>query len=490
MLVEFLLLIFTVLVFVWRDRKPKLMPPGPWEIPFLGRAPDISRAHLAELNKKYGDIVAVRTGAVRTVYLFDYHTARDVLGRQELSNRPPYLEEFRMDHQETGGVLMSNGVQWVHDRRFMLRNLRNFGMGKTYLEDAINIEAQALVEHLLSLQGKPTKIPDAVKTVALNIIWQMVASTRYELESEEVRKLYDASKELVNASGAGVMILAWFPLIRYLPRFIIDKFSGVAVAEKFRAKLLEIVDEAVAKHEENYDPENLKDLIDEYLYEMKEADKSGEPHLFRRGALAQIVGDSFDAGADTVQYSLRWIIHLLARYPEQTREMQRQIDDVIPRGNPIVFSDKKNLPLIESFITEMLRHSAFASTGFERMVSQDIKVDGYVLPKGTVVNPVTFVTQKNSEMFEDPETFKHNRFLDADGSFKAPKQGILLFGTGKRTCPGETLAKAEVFLFTCALLQRLNIATPAGEEVNPEIYEFNFGLVLPEDQPLIYTARA
>ena len=42
--------------------------------------------------------------------------------------------------------------------------------------------------------------------------------------------------------------------------------------------------ETVAKHEEDYDPTDVKDLIDEYIFEMEEAKKSGEPHLFRRGS--------------------------------------------------------------------------------------------------------------------------------------------------------------------------------------------------------------
>ena len=40
-----------------------------------------------------------------------------------------------------------------------------------------------------------------------------------------------------------------------------------------------------------------------------------------------------------------------------------------------------SLPLVESFINEVMRYSAFASVGFERIVAADIEVDGYTLPK-------------------------------------------------------------------------------------------------------------
>ena len=74
------------------------------------------------------------------------------------------------------GVTMSNGAQWQHDRRFFLRNLRNLGMGKSYLEGAINIEAEALVEDLKSYKNKAINYPTSFRTAPLNIIWQMVAS--------------------------------------------------------------------------------------------------------------------------------------------------------------------------------------------------------------------------------------------------------------------------------------------------------------------------
>ena len=77
------------------------------------------------------------------------------------------------------GIVGSNGQQWQHDRRFVLRNLRNLGMGKTYMEDAINFESQALVDDLKKYGDEAVIFPDSLKTVALNIIWQMVASENY-----------------------------------------------------------------------------------------------------------------------------------------------------------------------------------------------------------------------------------------------------------------------------------------------------------------------
>ena len=44
----------------------------------------------------------------------------------------------------------------------------------------------------------------------------------------------------------------------------------------------------------------------------------------------------------------------------------------------------------------------------------------------------------------------------------------VLYFTGRRVCPGEGLAKMELFLFMAALLQRYKISAPPGEKLEVE----------------------
>ena len=46
------------------------------------------------------------------------------------------------------GIATSDGERWLQNRRFVLHKLRDLGMGKTYLEVAIQSEANHLVEEL------------------------------------------------------------------------------------------------------------------------------------------------------------------------------------------------------------------------------------------------------------------------------------------------------------------------------------------------------
>ena len=59
--------------------------------------------------------------------------------------------------------------------------------------------------------------------------------------------------------------------------------------------------------------------------------------------------------------------------------------------------------------------------------------------------------------FSDPETFKPERFIDRDSGKFIRHEKVILFGMGKRKCPGEILARADYFLFLTTLLQRFKL---------------------------------
>ena len=56
-----------------------------------------------------------------------------------------------------------------------------------------------------------------------------------------------------------------------------------------------------------------------------------------------------------------------------------------------------------------------------------------------------------NEFWSDPEVFRPERFLK-DGKVHTP-DNYFPFGLGKHRCIGETLARANVFLFSTILLQ-------------------------------------
>ena len=74
------------------------------------------------------------------------------------------------------GIFFSSGHHWHTLRRFLLRNLRDLGMGKSYMDDVIQVEAEALVKHFKNFKGKPVPMSSVLNLAPLNVAWQLVTS--------------------------------------------------------------------------------------------------------------------------------------------------------------------------------------------------------------------------------------------------------------------------------------------------------------------------
>ena len=138
--------------------------------------------------------------------------------------------------------MSANGIPWLHDRRFVLRHLRDLGMGKTHLEIAIHDEARALVEHLKSFEGKPIYYPMGLRTAVLNVIWQLVAGKRYDLTSKEVDAIFDTIESFRKDASTLLFAETFFPILQACPSFLKNQLFKTYVLERFREEMARIID--------------------------------------------------------------------------------------------------------------------------------------------------------------------------------------------------------------------------------------------------------
>ena len=103
--------------------------------------------------------------------------------------------------------------------------------------------------------------------------------------------------------------------------------------------------------------------------------------------------------------------------------------------------------------------------------SADTFLDGYgSIPKGTNVLETLYPFNNDPKIFPDPRKFDPDRFYDKDAdafrNIAGDKRSI--FGLGRRRCLGETLAKAEIFLFTARLVQSFKVTCHPDDVANLE----------------------
>ena len=79
-------------------------------------------------------------------------------------------------------------------------------------------------------------------------------------------------------------------------------------------------------------------------------------------------------------------------------------------------------------------------------------------------------------IYSDPDAFKPERFIDANGSLREDPVLTSLFGFGKRICPGRHLADAMFFIVVASFLSVFDIKKGNGTDQvtdgEPDTYPF------------------
>ncbi len=90
----------------------------------------------------------------------------------------------------------------------------------------------------------------------------------------------------------------------------------------------------------------------------------------------------------------------------------------------------------------------------------DVEVDGYRLPRGTVMLMSQWVVHRDRRFFPEPEAFKPERW--AGGLARAlPRFAYFPFGGGARICIGQPLALMEAKLVLASICQRFRLVASA-----------------------------
>nr|XP_055152771.1 cytochrome P450 2U1 isoform X4 [Symphalangus syndactylus] len=428
-----------------RRRRARGIPPGPrpWPLvgnfghvllpPFLRRrswlssrtraagidpsvvGPQVLLAHLARV---YGSIFSFFIGHYLVVVLSDFHSVREALVQQaEVFSDRPRVPLISIVTKEKGVVFAHYGPVWRQQRKFSHSTLRHFGLGKLSLEPKI-IEEFKYVKAEMQKHGEedPFCPFSIISNAVSNIICSLCFGQRFDYTNSEFKKMLGfMSRGLEICLNSQVLLVNICPWLYYLP---FGPFKELRQIEKDITSFLKKI---IKDHQESLDRENPQDFIDMYLLHMEEERKNNSNSSFDEEYLFYIIGDLFIAGTDTTTNSLLWCLLYMSLNP-------------------------------------------------------DVQVlQGYTIPKGTLILPNLWSVHRDPAIWEKPEDFYPNRFLDDQGQL-IKKETFIPFGIGKRVCMGEQLAKMELFLMFVSLMQSFTFALP--KDSKKPLLTGRFGLTL------------
>ncbi|XP_022102672.1 cytochrome P450 2J2-like [Acanthaster planci] len=418
-----------------------------------------------DIAKTYGPIYSLWIGFNFVTVVTDLELSREALIRNPDSfahrRNAAVLERI---FQKGGGIISESGNPWKERRRFGMNAMRIFGAGKRRLEPRINEEANFLAQSFADHCGQPfDPIPLVINAVS-NIVAQISLGQRFEYTDTSFQAVVRIMRDLTEVGILEVGNV--FPALA-------DTFLYQRKRSDFR-QLKGFIEEQVRIHRATLKANDPRDLIDLYLQEadkestdFSEKDLDSEP-VFTESNVWRFIQDIFFAGTETTALSLLWILHLVTMHPEIQEKVQVEIDDVIGRARQPTTSDMVSMPYTQATILEVIRHRPVIPV-YHRESPPDGngKFAQYTVPRNSYFLINVYGMNHDPKVFPDPDMIRPERFLTVDKNgkriFSGKGQLLMNFGSGKRACVGESMARTELFLFVVNLFQRFTFTFSAED---------------------------
>ncbi|KAJ0919101.1 putative cytochrome P450 [Helianthus annuus] len=150
--------------------------------------------------------------------------------------------------------------------------------------------------------------------------------------------------------------------------------------------------------------------------------------------------DVFNGGTDTTSTSLDWAIGELLRNPRTMKKLQQEAHTVGQGREMITEDDLDNMPYLKAVLKEALRLHVPAPLLVPRESTKDVKLLGYDIPSGSQVMINAWAIARDPLIWEEPEEFRPERFLNTATDYKGFHFEFIPFGAGRRRCPGISFA--------------------------------------------------
>ncbi|KAI6179160.1 Cytochrome P450-33C9 [Aphelenchoides besseyi] len=443
-----LILVLTVVYNCWYKRRGLLA--GPMPFPLFGNLLQLSWSD--SWNKQFANWAK----KIRwNLHLYEIAVEALIKNSDACSTRGDNQHFNQLCREGTLGIVLTSGDLHREQRKFMLMTLKNFGMGTNVMQEKVLTEVTDIINGLNRDIDSEMKEIDLVRYTELGIgsvIHSILFGYRF---NQDNRAEFDLLKNLTFnlvavASDPFVSASIMSSTIARLPIF---KSRLARFVDMFH-ELNKFVDENIQKHVKEFDEEHEPtDFIDAFLLEMKRQEESGKPNYFTLKQLRSSLIDAWFAGQETSASSLAWLFAFMIVHPEVQQKVHDELDWRISEKRTIKMEDRKNLNYLNAVILESQRCSNVVVQNVLRQLTRDIRIKGHLLRKGTFICPQISSMLWSEKHFPEPEKFVVERFLDQNGQL-CNTELMVAFSMGKRACPGESLAKTELFLFAANLLNQ------------------------------------
>ncbi|KAH7652462.1 Isoflavone 2'-hydroxylase protein [Dioscorea alata] len=491
----FVITLFSIyLVHHYSNKRPsKNLPPSPPSLPIIGHIHllrPLRHLSIHSLSKLYGPVVSLGLGPRNTIILSSPEAVEEALIKKDtiFSNHPVV---------KVGQILgYNNSTIFFSPYGPHFRNLRRLTSLQLLSTHQLNLLGRIRAEEFLSLIHRMVKtsssgeveLNERLFEMIYNSISKMVVGKRYhgdnvDVDVEVANQFKDIIQEVIQLVFSFnprdfFPAFGWLDLLgverrmqRVLPR--LDGFI-TEIIEEHRSKR-RVNDAANGGGEAGKETEEEERSLVDVMLSLQETD----PETFTVEVIKGHILTMLAAGSDSIAKTIEITMLFLLSHPDILRKTKAEIDTNVGHDRIINESDLPNLPYLKNILKESLRLGMPMQGMPPRESSNDCTIQGYHVPKGTMLLVNLWGIQRDPELWDDAMSFKPERFA---GEIEEKGLKYLPFGAGRRKCPGEHLAVRMVTGAVGALVQCFEWETMSKEEVDINAL---LGLTVSNGKPVV-----
>ncbi|XP_058080868.1 cytochrome P450 78A5-like [Magnolia sinica] len=442
--------------FAWaliaKNRSPTAIP-GPSGLPLIGLlipfSGPITHRVLARLARTFNAIplMAFSIGLTRFVISSHPQTAKEILNSSAFADRPVKESAYELLFHRAMGFAPF-GEYWRNLRRisathlFSPKRIAAFGGFRREIGMKMVGEIRAAM-----VERGEVEVKRVLHFGSLNNVMRTVFGRKFEFgrekEGDELEELVSEGYELLGKFNWSdhFPLVGWLDLqgVRRRCRGLVCRVNGFVgrIVEEHRKK----------RRGDGGGDDGEEDFVD-VLLDLEEEDRLSDSDMIA------VLWEMIFRGTDTVAILLEWILARMVVHPDIQSRAQSEIDAVVGKSRPISDSDIPNLPYLQSIVKESLRmHPPGPLLSWARLAIHDVHVGNNFIPAGTTAMVNMWAITHDKSIWQSPEEFIPERFIEEDMSVLGSDLRLAPFGSGRRVCPGKAMGLATVYLWLAQLLQ-------------------------------------
>ncbi|KAK4795492.1 hypothetical protein SAY86_027818 [Trapa natans] len=450
---------------------------GAW--PLLGHlhllgGPKPSHLVLAEMAEKYGPIFTIRLGVHRAVVVSSSEVAKECLTTNDraFATRPRSVGTEVMTYNNAMIGLSPYSPYWRQVRKMATLELlssHRIELLRHVRESEILASVKGLFEQYRTTES--WMLVDMKRwfgDITVNVVLRLIVGRRFTDEDEGDEKGRQALRDLFDLIGRflvsdGLQFLRRLDLGGYeraMKRTAVELDRVVeGWLEEHKRRRRELSEEAGVAEQDFMDV-MLSIVKDHQRMEPYDADT-----IIKATCMNMIL-----ASSDTTSVTLIWALSLLLNHKEALKKAQQELHFHVGQHRPLRESDLKNLPYLNAIIKETLRLYPAGPLAVPHEAMDDCIVSGYFIPKGTQLLLNLYKIHRDPRVWPIASEFRPERFLTTHKGIDVRGQNFELipFGSGRRMCPGISLALQVTGLALGSLIHAFDVVTPGDEAVDME----------------------